>query len=99
MSAWHNESMDTLCEGILQLQSKEECLAFLDDICTIKELQDLAQRFSVAKMLAGGLSYTEISRTTGASTATISRVSRAFTYGAGGYRAVIDRMKSEDTND
>lgn len=99
MSAWHNESMDTLCEGILQLQSKEECLAFLDDICTIKELQDLAQRFSVAKMLDRGMSYSDISRATGASTATISRVSRAFTYGAGGYRAVIAHMKSEDNHD
>jgi len=93
MAHWHNESTDALCEAFLSLQTKEECYAFLEDICTIKEVLDISQRLTVAKMLRGGISYSTISRETGASTATISRVSRCCEYGAGGYRTVLDRLE------
>jgi len=93
MAHWHNESTDALCEAFLSLKTKEECYAFLEDVCTIKEVLDISQRLTVAKMLRGGISYSTISRETGASTATISRVSRCCEYGAGGYRTVLDRLE------
>ena len=98
MNHWHNESTDALCEAFLSLKTKEECYAFLEDVCTIKEVLDISQRLTVAKMLRNGISYSTISRQTGASTATISRVSRCCEYGAGGYRAVLDRLE-EVTDD
>ena len=98
MQNWYNENTDDLCKAILSLKTKEECYAFLEDICTIKEIQDISQRLAVAKMLSQGISYTTICRETGASTATISRVSRSYEYGAGGYKNVIARLGEEDNN-
>lgn len=80
-------------EALLSLKTPEECKMFFDDICTIKELMDISQRYEVALMLAEGKVYTEIAATTGASTATISRVNRCLNYGSGGYRIAIDREK------
>ena len=95
MKKWHTKSIDELCEALLTLETKEECYAFLEDICTIKEIQDLSQRLSVAKLLGQGISYTSICKETGASTATISRVSKCYEYGAGGYKTVIARMEGK----
>ncbi len=98
MNNWHNESTDMLCEALLKLKSREECYAFLEDICTIKELLDISQRLSVAQMLKAGVSYAVINKETGASAATISRVSKCLEYGTGGYKTVIERLE-EDCND
>ena len=86
-----------LFKAILSLETEEECAAFFEDICTIKELQDISQRLEVASMLVSGRSYQEISKLTGASTSTISRVNRCINYGAGGYSLVIG--KEEESND
>ena len=94
----YGKSTEDLCKALLSLQSKEECLAFLEDICTIKEIQDISQRLEVAQMLSQGISYTTICKETGASTATISRVSRSYEYGAGGYKTVIARLNEENDN-
>ena len=83
-----------LYEAVLSIESVEECGNFFEDICTVKELQDLSQRFQVAKLLKSGRSYQEISKETGASTATISRVNRSLCYGSGGYKSVLE--KTED---
>lgn len=91
MNSWQNESTDALCDALLALNSREECYAFLEDACTIKEVLDIAQRLAVAKMLAEGISYAVISKETGASTATISRVSKAYEYGSGGYQLVLKK--------
>ena len=98
MSNWHNQSTDELCDALLSLKTKEECYAFLDDICTIKEALDISQRLSVAKMLKKGVSYTKITKETGASAATISRVSKCCEYGAGGYDIVINRISGENND-
>ncbi|MBQ9086627.1 MAG: hypothetical protein IJY47_05520 [Clostridia bacterium] len=95
MNHWHNKSTDELCEAFLTLKTKEECYAFLEDICTIKEVLDISQRLAVAKMLKDGTSYTAITKETGASAATISRVSKCLEYGAGGYKTVIERLNEE----
>ena len=89
------ESMDELFLAILSLESLEECRAFFEDLCTRNELMAMHQRIIVARMLKKGKIYSSIVEATGASTATISRVNRCFTYGAGGYRTVLDRLEEE----
>ncbi len=82
---------DDLFRAVLELENIEQCRAFFEDLCTIRELQDLSQRFEVAKMLWEGKNYQEVSAATGASTATICRVNRCLNYGADGYRFVFDK--------
>lgn len=89
------DQTDQLFQAILQLQSVEECYAFFDDLCTISEIQSLAQRLEVAHMLQSKKTYDSIQLETGASTATISRVRRCVDYGTGGYKKVLDRMAEQ----
>ena len=91
-----NESTDRLFASIARLNSVEECYAFFEDLCTIKEIQDMAQRFDIAVLLDEGQSYQQIAGSVGVSTATICRVNRCLEYGAGGYRDALDKMKEED---
>jgi TrpR-related protein YerC/YecD len=79
-------------EAVLRLKTKEECEKFFEDVFTIKELQDVSQRLEVAFLLKQGKNYREISEKTGASTATISRVSKCLRYGGGGYEIVLNRQ-------
>ena len=95
MNHIHSESVDRLFDVILGLESREDCYRFFDDICTIKELLDMAQRFDVAVLLSQGANYQEISQQVNVSTATISRVSRCLNYGSGGYRAALEKLKEE----
>jgi TrpR-related protein YerC/YecD len=83
---------DMLYKAILSLKTEDEVAAFFDDLCTIKELQDMAQRFEVALLLHDGKSYGEVSAATGASSATISRVNRCLHYGRDGYKKIIARL-------
>ena len=98
MKPYHNKDMDYLYRGILSLQTREECYAFFEDICTIKELQAMAQRFRVAQMLRDNKNYQQIQADTGASSATISRVNKCLLYGSGGYATALDRMAEETDN-
>lgn len=84
---------DKLFEAILSLKNTDECYKFFEDICTVAELKSLAQRLEVAKMLENNKTYGEIAESTGASTATISRVKRCLNYGADGYKLVLSRLK------
>lgn len=93
---FHSDSVDRLFETISSLESVEECKRFFEDLCTIKEILDMAQRLDTAILLDKGLSYHSIAEQVGISTATISRVSRCLSYGAGGYRDVIERLKEKD---
>ena len=96
MAPFNTPSIDRLFAAILQLQNVEECHKFFEDICTIKEVQDMAQRLDAAILLDEGAGYQTISEQVGISTATISRVSRCLNYGSGGYRMTIDRLKEDD---
>ncbi len=78
--------------AVLKLKTEEECRTFFEDVCTIRELQDLIQRFKIAVLLSQGNNYLEISDITGVSSATISRVNRCLVYGDGGYSTVISRL-------
>ena len=93
MANIHSQSVDKLFEAILNLESVEECYAFFEDICTIKEIQDMSQRLEVAIMLRKGLNYQDISAQTGVSTATKSRVRKCLNYGSGGYNTAIDKLE------
>ena len=93
MKPLHNADVDALFEAVLSLRTLEECYAFFEDACTIKEILDISQRLKAARMLSSGANYADISRETGMSTATISRVSKCLEYGAGGYKTVLERQK------
>lgn len=94
----HTDAVNELFQAILTLQSIEECYTFFEDACTINELLSISQRFEVAKMLRDKKTYLEISKKTGASTATISRVNRSLIYGNDGYDMVLRRL-SESKDD
>ena len=93
------EAARNLFSVVAKLDDPEKVAAFFEDICTIKEVQDLSQRWQVANMLSRGESYQKISRETGASTATICRVNKCLVYGAGGYRAALGIEKKENGED
>ena len=93
MKPLHNPDVDALFDAILSLKDRDECYAFFEDACTVKEILDISQRLKAAGMLASGACYADISRETGMSTATISRVSKCLEYGAGGYKTVLERQK------
>ena len=85
-----------LIQAVLALRTEEECRAFLEDLMTGKEIQDCSQRILVAKMLGQKQVYNAITAATGASSATISRVNRCYTYGTGGYQTALDRLPGTD---
>ena len=93
---WRTPDIEALFEAILRLDSLDEAEPFFRDLCTLSELHDMAQRWAVVRMLDAGLHYAEISRTTGASTATITRIASWLHHGEGGYRAMIDRLAAGD---
>ncbi|MDQ2935455.1 MAG: YerC/YecD family TrpR-related protein [Chloroflexota bacterium] len=88
---WRTGEITDLADALITLRSSDEALRFLRDLCTINELKELGQRWHVARLLDGGVSYHEISARTGVSSATISRVAQWLRYGRDGYRLVIDR--------
>ncbi|MGM9664997.1 MAG: YerC/YecD family TrpR-related protein [Eubacteriales bacterium] len=92
MKKLHTEEVDTLCKAILSLETVEECYNFFEDVCTVKEIIDIAQRLKAARMLKDGANYTQIAEATGMSTATISRVNKCLEYGNGGYDTVLARL-------
>ena len=90
---WKTPDAEALFEAIGSLDGLEETERFFRDLCTLTELRDLSQRWAVARLLDGGLHYAEISKRTGASTATITRIASWLNHGEGGYRAVLDKSK------
>ena len=87
-----NKHTDVFFDAVLGLRDKEECYAFFEDICTVSELQAMAQRLYVAQLLDKGMTYQEISAETGASTATISRINKCLEYGTDGYKTALKRL-------
>ena len=91
---WRTPDVEALLEAILRLESLDEAERFFRDLCTLNELRDMAQRWAVVRLLDAGLHYAEISRQTGASTATITRIASWLNHGEGGYRAMLDKAKA-----
>ncbi|MDO4983268.1 MAG: YerC/YecD family TrpR-related protein [Eubacteriales bacterium] len=84
---------EEMYDAILTLKTREECIKFFNDLCSISELMAMEQRFQVASCLDDGMIYNDILELTGASSATISRVNRSLQYGDGGYEIVFGRTK------
>jgi TrpR-related protein YerC/YecD len=93
---WRTPESDALVTAILRLEDRDDAERFLRDLCTLGELRDMAQRWAVVRMLDAGMHYAEISRRTGASTATITRIASWLNHGEGGYRRMLDRLKASD---
>jgi TrpR-related protein YerC/YecD len=91
--SWQTEDMREMFAAVLRLEDEEDAAAFFRDLCTLGELRDMAQRWAVVRLLEQGLHYADISRRTGASTATITRIASWLHHGEGGYRRMLDRLK------
>ena len=89
------KNLEQFYRAILSIKDEEECRKFFDDVATIREMLDMSARLEVARMLDEGTVFSEISKETGASSATISRVNKCLTYGEGGYKAVLDRINKK----
>ncbi|MBR5528546.1 MAG: TrpR-like protein YerC/YecD [Clostridia bacterium] len=98
MEKFNRETAENLYRAMLLLKDTDECGRFFEDIFTVRELLDISQRLEVAQLLKEGKSYQIISKETGASTATISRVNRCLNYGSGGYNIILERMDNKNTN-
>lgn len=96
---WRTADTEALFEAILRLEDREEAERFFRDLCTLGELRDMAQRWAVVRHLNEGRHYAEISRATGASTATITRIASWLHHGEGGYRLLLDRLAEEPQTD
>ncbi len=92
-SKFQRDDIDALFRAVLTLRDEEDCYRFFEDVCTVNELQSIAQRLQVARMLYEKKTYSEIEAETKASTATISRVNKCLLYGSDGYRRVFERMQ------
>ena len=92
------EYINYLYDAMTLIDNRKECENFFKDIFTFQEIESIAQRLQVAKLLSEGKSYIDINKETGASTATICRVSRCLNYGDGGYRMIIDKLGENDEN-
>lgn len=93
---FHSESVDRLFQTFLNLETIDDCYVYFEDLCTIKEIRDMAQRLDTAILLKNGMSYQKISETLDISTATIGKVSKCLNYGSGGYENAIERLKDND---
>jgi TrpR-related protein YerC/YecD len=91
---WKTDDVEALFNAIRSLESLDDTERFFRDLCTLNELRDIAQRWAVVRMLDAGMHYAEISRTTGASTATITRIASWLNHGEGGYRAMLDKLET-----
>ena len=83
--------MVDLFDAIKTLRTRAEVEHFLRDLCTLSELEAMAHRWQVAKLVEKGMPYLEISERTGASTTTVTRVAHWLKHGEGGYRLALDR--------
>jgi len=89
---WRDEAVDDLLDAIVALEDRSEAAGFMRDLCTLGELQAMAQRWHVVRLLNRGLHYQEVSRLTGASTGTITRVAAWLHHGTGGYALALERL-------
>lgn len=91
MEIFSDKRFEKFFNAVASLKTKQDCQKFFEDVCTIKEIEDMAQRLEVAELLSNGSNYQEVVKSTGASTATISRVNKCLNYGSGGYKLVLSK--------
>jgi TrpR-related protein YerC/YecD len=90
---WQTAETAPLLDAIVSLRTVDEAAAFLRDLCTLRELEEITQRWAVVRLLEEGLSYRDISERTGASTATVTRINQWRQHGTGGYQMMLERLK------
>ena len=95
---WRSKDLDDVLDAILRLENVDEARRFFRDLCTPSELEAMAQRWSVVRLLELGLPYQEVSRRTGASTTTVTRVAHWLKRGEGGYRLALERSPKPETD-
>ncbi len=95
MTKLHTDQIERLFKAVCSLESVDECFDFFEDLCTVKEIQAMSQRFETAVMLSRGKTYAEVADEVDVSSATISRVNRCLNYGTGGYEKVIARLEEK----
>ena len=93
MAYERSSATDRLMKALTSLRNEDEAYQLFDDLCTVKEVQDMAQRLEIAYLLSSGMKYQDVAERTGVSSATISRVNRCLNYGSGGYRQAIGRLE------
>lgn len=89
---WKSEGTKALFKAVLQLKTPRECEKFFRDLCTLSEIEAMAERWEVVRLVQAGVSYREIAKQTGASTATVTRVAHWLNHGEGGYQLLLKRM-------
>jgi len=92
---WRTAETASLMEAIVSLRSVDEAAAFLRDLCTLRELEEMTQRWTVVRLLSKGLSYRDIADRTGSSTATVTRINQWLQHGTGGYGKILERLSGE----
>jgi len=92
-----NKFNDDLFDSILKLKTLDDCYKFFDDLCTIKEIDAMAQRVQAAKLLIDNNTYEQVISKTAISSATLSRISRCIKYGDGGYKLVLSKSKGNNS--
>ena len=92
---WRTETVLALSEAIASLDDAEEVAGLLRDLCTRREITEMASRWQIVRLLDSGLSYRDIAQQTGASTATVTRVSQWLNHGTGGYQMALARFKED----
>lgn len=90
---WQSTISDELITAVVALESADEAAAFLRDLCTRKELEEMSNRWEAVKLLDQGIPYRDISDRTGLSTATITRINQWLQHGTGGYRSMLDKLE------
>ena len=93
MTKLHTDQIEKLFRAVCSLESIDECFDFFEDLCTVKEIQDMSQRFETAILLREGKSYSEVAAEVGVSSATICRVNKCLNYGTGGYEKIIKKLE------
>ncbi|WP_139651011.1 YerC/YecD family TrpR-related protein [Raoultibacter phocaeensis] len=96
MSDLRTPEVDNLAYALAKIDDPDTVFALLEDMCTIREIKETSQRLDVARLLAGGKSYSVIEQITGASATTIARVSKCLSYGSGGYAAALALLDERD---
>jgi TrpR-related protein YerC/YecD len=84
--------LDDLADAFLAMRDRDEAKRFLRDLCTLPELEALAHRWQIARLVDRGVPYLEIAERVPSSTATVTRVAQWLRHGAGGYRLALDRL-------
>ena len=93
MTKLHTDQIEKLFKAVCSIESIDECFDFFEDLCTVKEIQDMSQRFETAILLREGKSYSEVAAEVGVSSATICRVNKCLNYGSGGYERIIEKLE------